>query len=584
MPLLKNIADAVDGYNAAVEAEVSRVREDPDAGRETMERWREATGNVGTVTTPTGVELPRIALPFLDEPGAIARFLGEEGLPGEFPFVASAYREMYLEPEETQKIVEEPTRLFAGLGLAEDTNDRFKYLTKHQRSARLSTAFDGPTLYGMDSDADGVSGKVGEGGVAVDTVDDMVRLYDGFDLDQDVSVSMTINGPAPTILAMYVAAAKRRFGDDVVSKLRGTIQADVLKEVQAQNECLFPVDASLRFLADMAEFTTANMPRFYPISISGYHIAEAGATPVQQAAYTLSNGFAYVELFRDRGMEIEQFAPRLSFFLDCGLEVEYWALARVCRKIWAIGMRDVFDASERGQRFKLHTQTSGRSLIAAEFKNNLTRTAVELMMACANATNSVHSNSADEPFTTPGEEYVRLAAHAQSILLEETGLFRHMMNTVPGGPGMRAVERAVEAGILAEFREIDRLGGVIEACEQRYQRSQIQAAAHRLETQIYDGTRPIVGLNRYANTDAAEDGEMEMARTPREKQRRQIDRVKAFKNEHRRDAGPALDRLEQVVDAGGNVFAELLNTVEVCTLGQITERLHEVSGHYRPTV
>ena len=587
MPLLKTIADAVDGYNASVETEVERVRHDANAGREVMDRWREANAKVGTVTTPTGVELPRVALPFLDEPGSVARFLGEEGLPGEFPFVSSAYREMYLEPDTSRnghKKVEEPTRLFAGLGLAEDTNARFHYLTKHQRSARLSTAFDGPTLYGVDSDHDGVAGKVGEGGVAVDTVDDMVRLYDGFDLDQDVSVSMTINGPAPTILAMYVAAAKRRFGEGVVGKLRGTIQADVLKEVQAQNECLFPVDASLRFLADMAEFTTAHMPRFYPISISGYHIAEAGATPVQQAAYTLSNGFAYVELFKGRGMDLEQFAPRLSFFLDCGLEVEYWALARVCRKIWAIGMRDCFAASERGQRFKLHTQTSGRSLIAAEFKNNLTRTAVEILMACANATNSVHSNSADEPFTTPGEEYVRLAAHAQSILLEESGLFRHMMNTVPGGPGMRAVEKAVEAGILAEFREIDRLGGVIEACEQRYQRSQIQAAAHRLETQIYDGTRPIIALNRYADNDAAEDGEMEMARTPAAKQQQQIERVRAFKNEHQSEAGPALDRLEKVVEAGGNVFAELLDTVEVCTLGQITERLHEVSGHYRPTV
>jgi methylmalonyl-CoA mutase len=588
MPLLKDIADAVDSYNGFVEQEVERVRTDSDAGRAVMERWKAANAQVGSVTTPTGVELPRVALPFLDEPGSVARFLGEEGLPGDFPFVSSAYREMYLEPDTTtngHKKVEEPTRLFAGLGLAEDTNDRFKYLTKHQRSARLSTAFDGPTLYGMDSDADGVAGKVGEGGVAVDTVDDMVRLYDGFDLDQDVSVSMTINGPAPTILAMYVAAAKRRFGGDVVGKLRGTIQADVLKEVQAQNECLFPVDASLRFLADMAEYTTANMPRFYPISISGYHIAEAGATPVQQAAYTLSNGFAYVELFAGRGMQIEQFAPRLSFFLDCGLEVEYWALARVCRKIWAVGMRDVFEAGERGQRFKLHTQTSGRSLIAAEFKNNLTRTAVEILMACANATNSVHSNSADEPFTTPGEEYVRLAAHAQSILLEESGLFRHMMNTVPGGPGMRAVERAVEAGILAEFREIDRLGGVIEACEQRYQRSQIQAAAHRLETQIYDGTRPVIALNRYADEEGENElAKMEMARTPREKQQQQIDRVRAFKSEHRAEAGPALDRLEKVVDEGGNVFAELLHTVEFCTLGQITERLHEVSGHYRPTV
>ncbi|MEL7239186.1 MAG: methylmalonyl-CoA mutase family protein, partial [Planctomycetota bacterium] len=376
---------------------------------------------------------------------------------------------------------------------------------------------------------------------------------------------------------------KRRFGDDVVGKLRGTIQADVLKEVQAQNECLFPIDASLRFLGDMVEHVNGTMPRFYPISISGYHIAEAGATPVQQAAYTLSNGYAYVQQFAARGMDVNQFGPRLSFFLDCGLDIEYFALARVCRKLWAIAMRDVFGADERAQKFKLHTQTSGRSLIAAEFKNNLTRTAAEILMACANATNSVHSNSADEPFTTPGEEYVRLAAHAQSILLEESGLFKHMMNTIPGSPGMKAVEKAVEEGILNELREMDRLGGVLAAVEQRYQRSQIQSAAHKLETQIYDGTRPIIGLNRYAD-ETMGDGFGEVVRTPREKQQKQVERVRDFKKRHAGDAGYALQRLETVAEEGGNVFEELLSTVEVCTLGQITERLHEVSGVYRPTV
>ena len=591
MSKLQSIADAVENYNASVEKRVKQVRSDPGEAQKTLDRWNEIVASIPTTKTPTGVELPRLALPELDEAGAIERFLGVEGLPGEFPFLASAYKEMYLAPEPTNdgngKVeVEEPTRLFAGLGLAEDTNERFHYLTKHQRSARLSTAFDGPTLYGLDSDFEGVAGKVGEGGVAVDTVEDMERLYDGFDLSGaggEVSTSMTINGPAPAILAMYIAAAKRRFGDEVVPKLRGTIQADILKEVQAQNECLFPIDASLRFLGDMVEWVAGNMPRFYPISISGYHIAEAGATPVQQAAYTLSNGFAYVQQFAERGMDVNKFGPRLSFFLDCGLDVEYFALARVCRKIWAIAMRDVFGADERSQKFKLHTQTSGRSLIAAEFKNNLTRTATEILMACANATNSVHSNSADEPFTTPGEEYVRLAAHAQSILLEESGLFKHMMNTIPGSPGMREIEKAVEKGIVDELREMDRLGGVLAAVEQRYQRSQIQNAAHRLETQIYDGTRPIIGLNRYAD-ETMGDGFGEVVRTPRDKQQQQVDRVRDFKKRHQGDSGYALSRLEKVVEEGGNVFEELLSTVEVCTLGQITERLHEVSGVYRPTV
>src|SRR5438045_34126 len=259
--------------------------------------------------------------------------------------------------------LEEPTRLFSGLMLAEDTNERFHYLTRHQRTHRLSTAFDGPTLYGIDSDTDGVFGKIGEGGVAIDTVEDMERLYDGFPFgDGDFSVSMTINGPAPTILAMYVAAARRKHGADIVPKLRGTIQADVLKEVQAQNEILFPVEASLRFLTDMVEYCTQRMPRWYPISISGYHIAEAGATPVQQAAYTLSNGFTYVELFRKRGMDVNVFGPRLSFFLDCGLDVEYLAMTRVCRKICAIAMRDVFGAGPSAQRSNVHTQTSRRSM------------------------------------------------------------------------------------------------------------------------------------------------------------------------------------------------------------------------------
>ncbi len=329
---------------------------------------------------PTGLELPRLALPEIDEAGDITRYLLGDGLPGEFPFLNGAYREMYLEPLQKPAIetgayeknghgakaklngskngatkaakpavAEEPTRLFSGLMLAEDTNERFHFLGAHQRSKRLSTAFDGPTLYGIDSDAPGILGKIGEGGVAVDTVEDMVRLYDGFDLGSpDFSASMTISGPAPIIMAMYIAAAKRRFGAEVVPKLRGTIQADIFKEVQAQNETIFPVEASLRFLTDMMEYTTREMPRWYPVSISGYHIGEAGSTPVQQAAYTLSNGFAYAEMMAARGIPVDEFGPRLSFFLDCGLDVEYIALTRVSRRIWAIGMRDAFGAGHEG--------------------------------------------------------------------------------------------------------------------------------------------------------------------------------------------------------------------------------------------
>jgi methylmalonyl-CoA mutase cobalamin-binding domain/chain len=585
MSILADIVASNERYHAFVDQQVTRARTDAKFRDELLARWKSIRSAIPTTTTPTGLKLPRLALPQTDEPGEIAKYLFGQGVPGEFPYLNGAYREMYLEATDgdAKAKAEEPTRLFAGLGLAEDTNARFRYLTSHQRSARLSTAFDGPTLYGLDSDADGVFGKIGEGGVAIDTVEDMERLFDGFELgSENVSVSMTINGPAPTILAMFIAAAKRRFGPEVVPHLRGTVQADILKEVQAQNEVLFPIEASLRFLTDMVQWTTQQMPRWYPISISGYHIAEAGATPVQQAAFTLSNGFAYAQLFRERGMDVNKFGPRLSFFLDCGLDIEYLALARVCRKIWAIGMRDVFGAEPRAQLLKLHTQTSGRSLVAAEFQNNLTRTAVELMLAYINGTNSCHSNSADEAFTTPSEQYVRLASHAQAILLEESGLFKHMMNALGSSPGMRAIEQAVEDAIIDEFREIDHLGGVLAAIESRYQRSQIQSAAHRLERQISDGTRPIVGVNRYRNE--ANIPDVQTMRTPKSKKQLQIDRLEKFKRKHRKDSQQALDELSRVVESGDNVFAQLIETVEHCSLGQITARLHELVGHYRPTV
>src|SRR5437667_4288242 len=315
MSKLGQVVEAVEKYNQFVLNQVKRARSDEKFGRGLSGRWNDIKAKTPETRTPTGLALPRLALPEIDEPGEIARYLFGEGLPGEFPFLNGAYREMYLEPirelesfekdgeavaasvspaksSKQRPQAEEPTRLFSGLMLAEDTNERFHYLTRHQRTHRLSTAFDGPTLYGIDSDADGVFGKIGEGGVAIDTVEDMVRLYDGFDLGSpNFSASMTISGPAPIVMAMYIAAAKRRFGWKVVSKLRGTIQADIFKEVQAQNETIFPIEPSLRFLTDMVEFTTREMPRWYPISISGYHIGEAGSTPVQQAAYTLSNGF-----------------------------------------------------------------------------------------------------------------------------------------------------------------------------------------------------------------------------------------------------------------------------------------------------
>ncbi len=615
MSKLGQVVEAVENYNQFVLAEVKRARSDKKFGNKMVDRWNDVKAKTPIGTAPTGLKLPRLALPEIDEAGEITRYLLGEGLPGEFPFTNGAYREMYLEPlrepeagsfgkispngknghakngenghavaAKKPKEAEEPTRLFSGFGLAEDTNKRFHYLTGHQRSARLSTAFDGPTLYGIDSDADGVFGKIGEGGLAIDTYEDMVRLYDGFDMGSpDFSASMTISGPAPIIMAMYIAAAKKRFGAKVVPNLRGTIQADIFKEVQAQNETIFPTEASLRFLCDMIEYTTEHMPRWYPVSISGYHIGEAGATPVQQAAYTVSNGFAYAEMLAARGIPVDQFAPRLSFFLDCGLDVEYIALARASRRIWAIGMRDVFGAGHKGQMFKLHTQTSGRSLVAAEFKNNLTRTAAELMLAYMNGTNSCHSNSADEPFTTPSEEWIRLAAHGQAILLDESGIFKHTMNMLTGSPGMKAVEKAVEAAMLEEFRQIEELGGVLPAIEHRYQRAQIQTAAHRYEEQIYNGTRPIIALNKY-NDLKDEMPEVKMVRTPKAKKQLQVDRLVKFKKRNAGKSERALDKLTEVVESGENYFPTLIETVEVCSLGQITGRLQEVVGHFRPMV
>ena len=580
MSSLGKVADAIDAYNAFVAAEAARARADGSFGAQLRARWAGIQASVERTSSPTGTPLPRLALPATDEPGAIAEYLLGQGLPGEFPFANGAYREMYLD---RQGGGEEPMRLFAGLGLAEDTNRRFHYLAGHQASTRLSTAFDGPTLYGLDSDHEGVLGKVGEGGVAIDTVEDMERLFAGFDLvAPNASVSMTMNAPAPAILAMYVAAAKRRFGADCVPQLRGTIQADMLKEVQAQNEVIFPIDASLRFLGDMVEWCIPHMPRWYPISISGYHIAEAGATPVQQAAFTLSNGFAYANLLRARGLDVNRFGPRFSFFLDCGLDVEYLVLGRACRRIWAIGMRDGYGAGAKAQVLKLHTQTSGRSLIAAEFKNNLTRTAIELMLSYLNGTNSCHSNSADEPFTTPTEEYVRLASHAQSILLEEAGVFKHTMNVLSGSPGLLALERQVERAILDVFREIDTLGGVLPAMEQRYQRSKIQESAHRYEGQINSGERPVIGLNRYAG--GASMPRVALARTSPRRQRLQVERLRAFKARNAKRAPEALHRLGNVARAHGNVFAELLSTVEVCSLGQVTACLTGAVGRFRPMV
>src|SRR2546423_1062367 len=514
MSKLGRVVEAVEKYNRHVLDEVKRARTDEKFGRQMLDRWSEIKRNIKTGTAPTGLKLPRLALPEIDEPGEITRFLLGDGLPGEFPYLNGAYREMYLEPWQ-EAPVETGTYEKNGHGENAEPNGS----RNGQKTVPKAQVTEEPT-----------------------------RLFSGLMLAED------------------------------------TIQADIFKEVQAQNETIFPVEASLRFLGDMMEWTTRNMPRWYPVSISGYHIGEAGSTPVQQDAYTLSIGFAYAEMMANRGMSADEFGPRLSFFLDCGLDVEYIALTRVSRRIWAIGMRDVFGAGPKAQLYKVHTQTSGRSLIAAEFRNNLTRTAAELMLAYMNGTNSCQSISAAEPLTTPSEEWIRLSAHSQGILLEESGIFKHTMNMLSGSPGMKAVERAVEAAILEEFREIERLGGLLAAVEERYQRSQIQNAAHKYEQQIYDGTRPIIALNKYRNGSDEDTPEVKLARTPRKKQQLQVDRLIKFKKKNAEKSRRALDKLATVVESRKNCFPELLDAVEVCSLGQITGRLQEVVGRFRPMV
>ncbi|MBI5154154.1 hypothetical protein HZA57_02870 [Candidatus Poribacteria bacterium] len=603
--VLSGCASAVRHYHAQVEPEVQRARGDAAAGQEYLRRWREAVAAVPLVHTLAGLEVPEVALPELDEPGAVARYLAKEGLPGEFPYTYSAYPRMYLIREGEE--LEEPTRMFAGLGLPEDTNDRFHFLSRNQRTIRLSTACDGPTLYGVDSDAEGVLGKVGEGGVAVSTIGDMERLFAGFDLTaRNVSVSMTINGPGPILMAQFVVAATHqqaarfraetgsepsreeflRMRNDTACKLRGTVQADILKEIQAQNETLFPMEPSLRLLGDMVAYTTDHMPRWYPISISGYHIAEAGATPIEQLAFTVGNGLFYAAEFQRRGMDLAKVAPRLSFFFQFDHDLESAVVGRVARRLWAISLRDHFGIAADAAKLKFHTQTSGRSLIEQRYLNNITRTAVQLLLGLVNHTNSAHSNSYDEAITTPTAEAAQIASDTQALLLEESGLFRHMMGVFSNSPGLMTLTDRVEAAVLEIWDEIDRLGGMLAAVEQRYVRARIQDSFYRTAEQIGCGERRIIGVNCYKD-EKRERPEVELSRTPRGKREMQAARVHDFKREHAEPCHGALGRLRDAALRGEeevNVFEELLDAVEHATMGQIVEALQDCWGRFRPMI
>jgi methylmalonyl-CoA mutase len=547
-------------------------------------------------TTLSGNTIPRVALPQFEDHGEILKWLLKENVPGTFPYTAGVFA--------FKRESEDPTRMFAGEGDPARTNKRFKYLSQHSAFKRLSTAFDSVTLYGFDPDErPDIYGKVGNSGVSVATLNDMKVLYDGFDLcAPETSVSMTINGPAPTILAMFLNTAidqqldkfERENGrpptDEEIEKirewvhenLRGTVQADILKEDQGQNTCICSTEFALKMMADIQEYFVRHRVRnFYSVSISGYHIAEAGANPISQLAFTLANGFTYVEAYLARGMHIDDFAPNLSFFFSSGMDPEYSVMGRVARRIWATAMRFKYGANERSQKLKYHTQTSGRSLHAQEMDFNDIRTTLQALIAIYDNCNSLHTNAHDEAYTTPTEDSVRRALAIQMIINREWGLAGNE-NPNQGSFIIDELTDLVEEAVLKEFERLSERGGVLGAMETGYQRGKIQDESLHYETLKHDGTLPIVGVNTFLNPAHADSPPTpDLARSTEAEKQTQIEHLRAFQAHHK-DAAPAmLARLRQTAVSGGNVFAVLVDAVRCCSLGQITDALFEAGGQYR---
>ena len=532
----------------------------------------------------SGTAIPRVALPRYADHGDLLRFLREENLPGSFPFTAGVFP--------FKREGEDPARMFAGEGDPFRTNRRFKLLSAGNPATRLSTAFDSVTLYGRDpGESPDVYGKVGTSGVSIATLEDMKALYDGFDLTAPAtSVSMTINGPAPTILAYFLntaidqGAAKGLTAAEVLQQVRGTVQADILKEDQGQNTCIFSTEFSLRMMADIQEWFIANQVRnFYSVSISGYHIAEAGANPISQLAFTLANGFTYLEAYLARGMAIDDFAPNLSFFFSNGMDPEYTVIGRVARRIWAVAMRDRYGANERSQKLKYHVQTSGRSLHAQEMAFNDIRTTLQALCAIYDNCNSLHTNAYDEAVTTPGEESVRRALAIQLVINREWGLAMNE-NPLQGSFIVDELTDLVEEAVLAEFEAISARGGVLGAMETGYQRGRIQDESMLYEQRKHDGTLPLIGVNTFRNPAGTVAAPAELARATEEEKKSQLERVRDFTERHRDQAHAALAELKDAARSGGNVFAVLMDAARVCSLQQITEAFFEVGGQYRRNV
>lgn len=580
-------------------------------------------------TSLSGLRIPKISLPAYEDWGDVLRWLLTENVPGEFPYAAGVFP--------LKREGEDPARMFAGEGGPERTNRRFHYVSKGMPARRLSTAFDSVTLYGEDPDyRPDIYGKIGNSGVNICTLDDAKKLYSGFNLcDPGTSVSMTINGPAPMLLGFFLNAAidqqcelylKEKgegtkgkeglgayqgelpdgndglglmllgtTGDQVLPKdvyekikadtlrqVRGTVQADILKEDQAQNTCIFSTEFALRMMGDIQQyFTDQRVRNFYSVSISGYHIAEAGANPISQLAFTLSNGFTFVEYYLARGMHIDEFAPNLSFFFSNGMDPEYSVLGRVARRIWAKAMKYKYKANERSQKLKYHIQTSGRSLHAQEIAFNDIRTTLQALTALSDNCNSLHTNAYDEAITTPTEESVRRAMAIQLIINKEFGLLKNE-NPLQGAFIIDELTDLVEQAVLSEFRSLNERGGVLGAMERMYQRSKIQDESMVYEMQKHSGKLPIVGVNTFLDPNGSPTVlPQEVIRSTDAEKRFAIESRKAFQDQNRETAPLALQQVQQTALTNGNIFESLMEATKVCTLGQLSRALYEVGGQYR---
>ncbi|WP_311208630.1 MULTISPECIES: fused isobutyryl-CoA mutase/GTPase IcmF [unclassified Aeromicrobium] len=586
-----DVADQIEQWPAVVEAysgdeQVVKVRDKEIVTHLTRESL-------------SGTKVPRVSLPRFTGHGDLVRFWRRENLPGHFPYTAGVFS--------FKRDGEDPARMFAGEGDPFRTNRRFKLLSEDGDATRLSTAFDSVTLYGRDPDPrPDVYGKVGTSGVSVATLDDMEALYDGFDLvSPSTSVSMTINGPAPTVLAFFlntvvdqqVARFREKEGREpteaehtelrsyALKNVRGTVQADILKEDQGQNTCLFSTEFSLRMMGDIQQFfIDEGVRNFYSVSISGYHIAEAGANPISQLAFTLANGFTYVESYLARGMDIDDFAPNLSFFFSNGMDPEYSVLGRVARRIWAVAMKEKYGANDRSQKLKYHVQTSGRSLHAQEMDFNDIRTTLQALIAIYDNANSLHTNAYDEAVTTPSAESVRRALAIQLIINREWGLAMNE-NPLQGSFIIDELTDLVENAVLAEFDAINERGGVLGAMETGYQRGRIQDESMLYEHRKHDGSLPIIGVNTFRRPESeVEAPTVELARATEAEKQSQLDRVHAFQETHRTEAEAAIARLKKAAVEGDNVFAVLMDAARVCSLQQVTEAFFEVGGQYRRNV